>query len=361
LAFLMPLAPPLWGQVPAGSNVILVTFDGVRTEELFAGMDSAVAASGKDGGVYDLDRLRRDYWRETPEARRRALMPFLWDSLIPRGIVFGNAARGSSAQITNGHGFSAPGYLEILTGQAQPDVTSNDPIRYGHETVLEYVRRDLRLSPAAVAAFTSWDNFRYYVSSTPDAFFVNAGYDTLPSALATPEMRTLARLQTRALALWEGSRLDAFTGAMALAYLPRYRPRLVFIAMNDTDDLAHSRRYDRLLDALHALDGWLRDLWHLVETTPGYRGRTTLLLSTDHGRGHTPRDWDDHGDWVPGSESIWMVAVGRGVRPTGEASGPALVYQADLAPTVLACVGLDAARWSAALGTGLPGVCSVRD
>ena len=93
--------------------------------------------------------------------------------------------RGSRVTITNPHGFSAPGYLELLTGQAQPDVTSNDPIRYAHETVLEHARERLGLPPERVAVFTSWDNFRFYAASREGAFFVNAGYDSLPAALRT--------------------------------------------------------------------------------------------------------------------------------------------------------------------------------
>jgi hypothetical protein len=356
---LLLLAAPLPGQTSPPRRVILITFDGVRTQELFGGMDTTIAGSGSDGGVYDLERLRRDYWRPTPEERRRALMPFLWDSLIPRGLVFGDQSQDSRARITNPHGFSAPGYLEILTGQAQPDVASNDPVRYSHETVLQYARRRLGLPSRGVAAFTSWDNFRFYVSSEPDAVFVNAGYDTLPSILATPAMRDVATLQTRALALWEGSRLDAFTGAMAMGYLSRFRPRLLYVAMNDTDDLAHSRRYDRLLDALHALDSWLRDLWHVVQTTPGYRGRTTLILSTDHGRGRTPKDWDDHGEGVPGSEEIWIAVIGPGTPSMGAVAGGPEVHQADIAATILACLGLDVRDWSAEPGPPLPRVCQV--
>ena len=40
------------------------------------------------------------------------------------------------------------------------------------------------------------------------------------------------------------------------------------------------------------------------EANPAYRGRTTLILTTDHGRGRTPQDWTDHGADVPGSEEI---------------------------------------------------------
>lgn len=349
----------LAAQATQERRVILVTLDGVRTQEMFRGMDSIVAASGEQGGVHDLDRLRRDYWRSTPEERRRVLMPFLWDSLVPQGMILGDSARGSGVTITNRYGFSAPGYQEILTGKAQPDVTTNHPLRYSHETVLEYVQRRLHLGFEAVAAFTSWENFRYYVSSRPDAFFVNAGFDTLPTVLATPPLRQLALLETRALPMWEESRLDAFTGAMAMTYMARNHPRVVFISMNDTDDLAHSRRYDRVLDALHALDGFLGDLWHQLQASPDYRGRTSLILTTDHGRGRTPKDWSDHGEEVPGSPDIWLAVIGPDTPPAGDVTDQPGVHQADVAATLLACLGLDVREWSVEAGPPIRGACGV--
>ena len=352
------LVQPLTAQAPSDRNVILVTLDGIRPTDFFGGMDSLVSADPDSSGIYDSLRVQRDYWRSTAEARRRALMPFLWDTLIPHGVVYGNVARGSRATITNPHGFSAPGYMEILTGRAQPDVTSNDAVRYSHKTVLEYVRQRLNLRARDVAVFGSWDNFRFYAASQPDAVFVNAGYDSLPTGIGTPEMRLLAHLQFRALAIWEGSRLDAFTGGMALAYVKQYQPRLTFIAFNDTDDFAHLRRYDRVLDAMHALDQFLGELWYTVQTLPAYRGRTTLIVTTDHGRGLTQTDWVDHGEGVPGSESIWMVLAGAGITPQGEAANRPEVHQANVAATVLACLGLSVAEFSAEAAPAVPGSCA---
>jgi hypothetical protein len=347
----------LAAQTARDRNVILVTLDGVRPEDFFGGMDSVVSADDSLSGIYKIDRVRADYWRATPEERRRAVMPFFWDSLAPRGQVFGNAALGSRVTITNGQGFSAPGYQELLTGRAQPDVTTNDRIRYAHQTVLQYVRTRLGLRQAQVAVFGSWENFREYAASQEGAVFVNAGYDSLPAASATPEMQRLAVLQTRALALWEGSRLDAFTGALAVAYLRRFRPRVLYVAMNDTDDLAHSRRYDRVLDALHSLDQVIRELWTTAESLPGYRGRTTLIVTTDHGRGRTPEDWTDHGEGVPGSENIWLAVIGPFTPDRGEIRGPGEVHQANVAGTLLACLGLDVGQWNDTAAPAIPGVC----
>ncbi len=359
-ALLVAGTQALPAQTSARSNVILVTLDGIRPEDLFGGMDSIVTAVDSLSGVYRIDRVRADYWRPTAEERRRALMPFFWDSLVPRGILLGDPAVGSRVTITNTQGFSAPGYQEILTGQAQPDVTSNDRIRYAHETALEYARRRLGLRSSQVAVFGSWENFREYAASREDAVFVNAGYDALPDSIATPEMRRLAVLQTRALALWEGSRLDAFTGAMALAYLRRYQPRVLYVAMNDTDDLAHARRYDRVLDGLHALDGFLRELWQTAEALPAYRGQTTLIVTTDHGRGQTPEDWTDHGEGVKGSENIWIAVVGPYTPDRGVVAHQADVHQANVAGTLLACLGLDVRQWNATAAAAIPGACGGR-
>lgn len=350
-------ASALHGQATAPlrtRHVILLTLDGVRGEELFGGMDTVVTNAGDSAsGIHDLAAVTRTYWRATKEERRRVLMPFFWDSLVRRGILFGDRDFDGSAEITNGLGFSAPGYLEILTGQAQADVTSNDRRRYSHRTVLEYVRQQLALPVTAVAAITSWENFHEYAASDSTAVPVSAGLLPIPEAMLTPRIRELDRLSHRAIPLWDGTRLDAFTGAIALEYLRTRRPRLLFISFDDTDDLAHSRRYDRLLDAFHGADDFLRELWGTIQSTPGLRDQTTLILTTDHGRGHTARDWTDHGKDVPGAESIWIAVVGPDT-PAQGLDGGFHATQNSIAATVLQYFGLSGHEFNPAAGAALP-------
>ena len=47
-------------------NVILVTLDGVRVQELFAGMDATIAADDARSGAEDIEVTRKRYWRATP-------------------------------------------------------------------------------------------------------------------------------------------------------------------------------------------------------------------------------------------------------------------------------------------------------
>jgi len=58
-------------------NVLIVTFDGFRPQEMFGGYDAALNTKA-DGGVGKPESLAARFGRATPEARREALLPFIW-------------------------------------------------------------------------------------------------------------------------------------------------------------------------------------------------------------------------------------------------------------------------------------------
>jgi hypothetical protein len=338
-------------------NLVLVTADGVRIQELFGGMDAVVSENEKRSGIYDLERARRLYWRDTPEERRAALLPFFWGTLAPRGVVLGDRERGGSVQPKNPLLFSAPGYAEILTGRPQPDVVSNDVKRYPHATFLEYAQRALRLGHDRIAVIGSWDGFGTLASSRPGLFFGNNGYEDVPRGVATPRMLWLSEMQHRVMALWEEGRSDAVTFGIAMEYLKARRPRVLYLALSESDDWAHARRYDRLLDYLHVLDGYLRELWTTLQGLEGYRDRTVLIVTTDHGRGRTARDWVEHDEGIAGSEDAWIAALGPGVPARGDWASSPPAHLADVAATALRCLGLDPRAFDPEAGPPLKEVC----
>jgi hypothetical protein len=68
-------------------NVVLVTTDGLRWQELFRGADPELM-NAEAGGVEDLDRLEAAYGRGDAQDRREALMPFFWlRGPTPRGML----------------------------------------------------------------------------------------------------------------------------------------------------------------------------------------------------------------------------------------------------------------------------------
>lgn len=294
-------------------HVVLVVADGLRWQEVFRGADSALvfgapAALGGDG-----ERVRRRWWRTSVAERRRELMPFLWSTMAGEGTLLGNRDVGNRVNVTNGKDFSYPGYNELLTGRPDPRIDRNDYGPNPNVTVFEWLARrdDFR---GRVIAVGGWPTFA-------DIFNVRRSGIPLHAARRDP--------------------IDAGTHAAALRILTERRPRALFVAHVETDDNAHAGRYDRTLAAAHELDAFLATLWSAVQRDPRYRGRTTLIVTADHGRGRTARDWMDHGADVPGAHEIFVAVLGPAVPSLGEVHGAPPLAQAQVAATVARAVGLE--------------------
>ncbi len=341
-AVLALLAPALLGADDYKTrNLVLVTADGLRWQEVFRGIDPLLM-SREDAGMKDAEPLRQSLWAESPEQRRRLLMPFLWNELVPRGVILGNRDRGSAATLRNRHRFSYPGYSEILTGRPQDDVIDSNDLRPNpSRTVLEILREQWALPKPKAALFASWEVFNGIGASDPEAIFRNAGYQRIAAQDASERLKDLSRLQFEILTPWRSVRHDYVTFAMAIEYLRTVRPRVLYIALGETDDWAHQRRYDRTLETASYFDACLKQLWQVLQDDSHYRGRTTLLVATDHGRGSTADDWHGHGATVEGAENVWIAAIGPDTAARGEARDAPAVEQSDIAPTMLELAGVD--------------------
>jgi hypothetical protein len=93
---------------------------------------------------------------------------------------------------------------------------------------------------------------------------------------------------------------------------------VMYLALGETDDGAHDGRYDRVLETYTRTDQYLQALWTWLQAQPEYRGRTSLLITTDHGRGRTPADWRNHGKDVAGAGETWMAFVSPHLARRGE-------------------------------------------
>lgn len=342
---------------PQTRNVILVTLDGVRTQEIFGGMDAVIAEHSATQVYSEIETERQRFWAESPEERRKLLMPFFWGTLVPSGVLFGNADNGGRMLVRNSIKWSSPGYAEILTGEPHPEVRDNTLIRYPFQTVLEYVLEAKKLDKSRVAQIGSWDGFTFLAASRDDAFVMNAAYDAFPAAFSTPEIDKLVELRRDVMQLWEEGSNDTLTYHIAKAYLLEHQPTLMWIGMSQSDDWAHADRYDRLLAYLHLTDRLLADLWATIEAHPAYSGKTTLIVTTDHGRGLSATDWQEHDETIPGSEAIWLAAIGPDTPPAGD-KVPVTVHQGDIAATIVELLGLDPHAFNPTAGPPLPGVLS---
>src|SRR5882672_8325733 len=114
-------------------NVILITLDGMRWQEVFSGAEKRLITKKFAG---DTVQLAKKFWDENPERRREILMPFFWNTINKEGQLYGNRSLGNKVNVTNNQWFSYPGYNEILTGRADNDrIHSNDKVYNPNTTV----------------------------------------------------------------------------------------------------------------------------------------------------------------------------------------------------------------------------------
>jgi hypothetical protein len=297
-------------------NVFLITLDGMRWQEVFSGAEEQLISS-KAGGVADTNRLGTLFWRQTPEERRAALLPFFWQTIARDGQLFGNQKLGSFARVTNGKNFTYPGFNEILTGFADDRIKENAKIPNSNVTVLEWLNRKRPFS-GHVVAFANWDVFPFILNASRANIPIWTGYDEDTLADATDSMRQVRALGKNITPVWDGMNFDVFFHHASLEYVRAKTPRVVWIAYSETDEWAHEGRYDLYLQAAQRIDSYIRDLWSAVQKMPKYQGKTTFILSTDHGRGSGSTAWRDHGAEVKGADSIWVAILGPDTKPLGE-------------------------------------------
>lgn len=316
-------------------NVIIITLDGMRWQEVFGGVDSALMNNA--AYTHDPKSMKAMYWHDDATVRRQKLFPFFWSKIAQSGQLHGNRAYGNKVDVANRYRFSYPGYNEIFTGYPDTAVNSNDKIWNKNINVLEFINSQTAFK-GKVAAFATWDVFPYILARQRSGLYVNADRDSFPNT--APELKVLNDLQYLA-PRPIGVRPDVITYMAAREYLKKEQPRVLYIAFDETDDFAHGGQYDQYIMSAHAQDCMIADLWNTVQALPQYSGKTALLITTDHGRGDKDKaQWRDHGEQVPEASGIWIAAMGPGLPALGEAKTTAQLYQAQVAATIASLLGL---------------------
>jgi hypothetical protein len=321
-------------------NVFLITTDGLRWQEVFGGAEEQLL-NKTNGGAADEAALRKTYWRDTPEARREVLMPFLWRVIAQRGQIYGNRRKGSEARLTNGHKFSYPGYNEFLTGAVDPGIDSNAKIPNPNTNVFEWLNQQPRFR-GKVAAAVNWDVIPWILNVERSQLPVWSGLPLPPNApnafKVSPQLSELAADTTPA---FHGMIYDSFIFQAAQEYVRDHRPRAFYLAFGETDEWAHKGRYDCYLDTAHKVDSYIQRLWETTQSLRAYRGKTTFIITTDHGRGGGPSAWRNHNKSTEGAEDIWIAILGPDTPPLGERRNCGPVTLDQIASTVAAFLGQD--------------------
>ncbi|HEY9534832.1 MAG TPA: sulfatase-like hydrolase/transferase [Mucilaginibacter sp.] len=112
--------------------------------------------------------------------------------------------------------------------------------------------------------------------------------------------------------LLSGYRSDDTTFQHAKNIISTYHPNLMLINFKDPDYFGHSNQWGLYLNAIKKTDEYIKALYDFIESDELYKGKTTVIITNDHGR-HltgTADGFMNHGDGCAGCRHIEFLALG---------------------------------------------------
>ena len=332
----------------SADNVLIISIDGLRWQEVFRGYEASLLEQPEFTSHAEI--IAHEFNGQTLNEKRQKLMPFLWSVIAKDGLLIGNRDKQSAMEVSNSWWFSYPGYNEILTGKADPRIDSNKPVANPNVTFLEWLNTQQGYE-GQVAAFGSWDVFPAIINTKRSNLPLNAGFMPADWAGLTPYAQWLNQLQSDIPSPWHNVRLDAFTVGFAQAYISAKQPKVIYVALGETDDFAHDGDYPAYLSSAHRSDQFIARLWQQLQSMAQYKDNTNLVITVDHGRGETNETWQHHASpkatkgyldnlaqyekGIVGSNQVWMAAIGPDIAPKGELQNSNTFSLNQVAATVL--------------------------
>ena len=318
-------------------NIIIITADGFRWQEVFTGMDSAIA-NNKKFNQDDSEVIYKKYWAADPLERRKKIMPFLWSIIEKNGQIYGNRNLGNKIDNANRYWFSYPGYNEIFTGYPDTLVNSNSYPANPNTNLLEFLNHQPKYKNK-VAAFGAWDAFDRILNEGRSKIPVYSAFDLIGGTNPSSNEKMINTLSKDSYKPFgEEECLDVFTHYAALNYLQTKKPKVLYISYGETDEWAHSGRYKDYLNAANMVDKWIKDLWNYIQADPFYKNKTAIFITVDHGRG-AKDEWTSHNNKIKDSYQIWFAAMGPGIKAKGEIRSAQQLYQKQFAQTIVNILG----------------------
>ena len=337
-------------------NVVLISIDGLRWKELFNGADKALI--NDSAYMHNMEQIKGEFWRDDLQERREVLMPFMWQILGKSGQLYGNRAYDCNVNLANKHRFSSPGYNEMLVGY--PDdvrINSNDPINNPNITVLEKINQ-LDEFNGKVYGSVMWAPIQNVVNETRSGIEVRGAEESLHSYMSSSFSAAFSMLgRTLGNVFSHGEMpagdifteepwfhaavglLDKITLNNAIDIVENEDSRVLYVAFGSPDDTAHDSNYEGYLLSIRQVDGYIKTLWDTMQAMDKYKGKTTFIITPDHGRGSN-EEWPHHGANFEHADEVWSAMIGPNVVKKGEVKESCDLTLSQIASTVADVVGV---------------------
>lgn len=326
-------------------NLVVITLDGVRWQEVFQGADSLLLHNPLDVRQ-DTAWLDNAFWDADIPKRRSKLSPFFWNEVASKGCLYGNRKLNSYVNVTNHFKISFPGYGEMFSGYADPEITSNDYGPNPDYNIFEFLLQQPGFRKTDIAIFSEWGAFANILNEDRSHLNLFAGAkDGEPvDKIMKDSSTSRTKAEVNDLGLYKaGSQPDTYDRSVYIAsksYLVKYHPRVLYIAFGAADTYGHWRQYDAYLKNIYNVNRMIDDLWQYCQSDSSYKDKTTFFITTDHGRG-IGSFWTDHGSRVDHSDEIWFAVIGPDTREQGEMKGRSQLYLKQIAGSLTAFLGYE--------------------
>ncbi len=221
-------------------------------------------------------------YSETFELKDRNF-PRIWNDLRPQGTLF-TSFRNEGKTVT------CPGHAAFLTGNYE-DLKNDGSERPHHPTLFEYYRAKSHAGDTCCAVVPGKEKLRVLTHSTDELFGEKFGakYTAAGDMSDTATWTALKRL------------MDA------------EHPRLVIVNFPSVDVAGHDSNWTGYLRALRGADSLVYLLWNKIQSDPVYKDKTTMFVSSDHGRHDDAHGgFQHHGCSCEGCRHIIGFGIGRG-------------------------------------------------
>lgn len=331
------LTGSLFAQNHKTKNIVFISIDGYRWQEIFKGADSSLLKI-KKYRRQDSASIARKYWAPTQNERREKLMPFFWNVIAKQGQLYGNRDLGNHVDLRNKYWFSYPGRSETICGYYDTLVNSNSYPDNPNENVLEFINKQKGYQNKVVT-ISGWSPVAKVVNRNRNHMPLINPFENVTGPNLT-EAQQLANEIQNYLPNYFGKsvRWDMANYAIAKTYIKANHPKFTYIDFVDPDDLGHEEQYDFYLDSGHYLDAMIANLWKALQEDPFYKDNTTLIICPDHGRG-VGELWGHHGTNFPHSGETWLAVLGPDTPPLGELKTSGQIYQDQIAQTMANLLG----------------------
>jgi len=338
-------------------KLIVVTLDGLRWQEVFKGADSTLLF--KSGTAVD-----KEFFWPSDEAKRKENV-FDPGFFAKKGNLYGNRDLNNKVNIKNPTNLSYPGYHEIFTGNTT-QIVNNNLIENPHQTVFEFINEqakyddDLDVQVYGISTFLQ-PLFRVEKSSlmifspvqidygqpnksidlsflASEEFFNGTLDAELAFGVGTQNIwKNFEKLESKVLSygttILDNEKPEMLLYSIGKSFMQETNPKLAYFHFNMTDSYAHKGKYIDYLKAGHNVSVFLKDLIQFIETDSFYKNNTSVLITTDHGRG-VGKKWKSHGPNIEHSDEAWFILINPEGGIKGVVEEDQQYYQAQLAATI---------------------------